>query len=420
MTRMLSAFLLSLLMALPAPGPGGLLIPAALADDDNDDDGGGFVGSGNRYEVDDFRRLLRRPRIAPRPPPPIIVPGEIVTGELDDDDLARIVANGFTVLDSAPSELLGGIIARLRPPSSLTIEAARARILEIAPAAVVEPNHLYRPVEMPCRANNCPAFAMIGWSVPPESCRLDPQIGMIDTRINLDHDALSGQAIERLSLLSSGERPSGMVHGTAIAALLVGDADGRTPGLLPEGRLIAVEAFHRDRAGDAADVFKLARAVDLLAVREVQAVNLSLAGPGNALLERVVAAATESGMILIAAAGNDGPRAPPAYPAAYPGVIAVTAVDTRGRVFRQAGQGEHIAFAAPGVRLWTAASISGGRYRSGTSYAAPFVTAAVAVALSEGELEPAGVIERLASRSVDLGPAGRDSVFGWGLVRSTC
>jgi subtilisin family serine protease len=84
------------------------------------------------------------------------------------------------------------------------------------------------------------------------------------------------------------------------------------------------------------------------------------------------------------------------------------------------GQGEHIACAAPGVRLWTAASVSGGRYRSGTSHAAPFVTAAVAAALSEGELEPAEVIDLLASRSIDLGPAGRDPVFGWGLINGAC
>ena len=433
MPRLLAVALVAVLSgaALPLAPMGGPL-SAALADDDDDDDfyrsGGGdddWDDDDDNDDDDDDDDDRRRRFVAPAAPPAAIivaVPAEIVVGPLTADDLARIAANGFIIIADAPVAAFGGsVIARVALPAGVTVEAARIRITGIVPAALVEPNHLYRPVEMPCLPGNCPAFEMIGWQVPPDECGVATTVGMIDTRINVEHPALSGRAIEVVSVVDGADRESAAMHGTAIAALLVGDGAGRTPGLLPRSRLVAVEAFHRDIVGDAADVFKIVRALDALQVRGVAVANLSFAGPPNALLEVAVARAAESSMVLVAAAGNLGPGAPPAYPAAYDGVVAVTALDRNNRVFRQAGQGDHIAFAAPGVRLWTAASISGGRYRSGTSYAVPFVTAAIAVAASaEGSADPQEIVAELAARSLDLGSPGRDPVFGWGAVRAGC
>lgn len=146
-------------------------------------------------------------------------------------------------------------------------------------------------------------------------------------------------------------------------------------------------------------------------------VNLSLAGPRNSALGRQIRRMAGDDILLIAAAGNHGPRAAPAYPAAYPQVMAVTAVDRRGNVYRRANRGAHIDLAAPGVDVWTAASISGARTKTGTSYAAPFVTAAAALMLQrDPALSAEQVTERLRSGARDLGPAGPDHVFGQGLV----
>jgi hypothetical protein len=237
--------------------------------------------------------------------------------------------------------------------------------------------------------------------------------------VNLDHAALAGQAIERHRLVPSERREAGAAHGTAIATLIVGKRDSRTPGLLPDANLVVVEIFHVEPGGEAADAFTIARAIDLLVERRVDVANLSLAGPPNAILEVAVNAALERGIGVVAAAGNGGPGSAPAYPAAYPGVIAVTAVDAKGNAYRQAGRGDHLAFAAPGVRLWAAASVSGGRFRSGTSYAAPFVTAALAAqrwSNSERTLEE--MVAELSAQAIDLGAKGRDPVFGWGLVQA--
>src|SRR5690606_36077764 len=119
------------------------------------------------------------------------------------------------------------------------------------------------------------------------------------------------------------------------------------------------------------------------------------------------------------AAGNGGRGAPPAYPAAWPGVLAVTAVDAGLNPYRQAARGPQVDFAAPGVNLWTAASISGGRLRSGTSYAAPFVTAALAAVRARRPGQPlAETVADLARCAEDRGEAGHDEIFGHGIISS--
>jgi subtilisin family serine protease len=98
-------------------------------------------------------------------------------------------------------------------------------------------------------------------------------------------------------------------------------------------------------------------------------------------------------------------------------VIAVTAVTLDGRVYRRAVQGPHIDLAAPGVDVWSAASVSGARWHTGTSFAAPFVTAAVAALLhGQPDLASADVLSILAGSAEDLGEPGRDPMFGHGLV----
>jgi subtilisin family serine protease len=146
-------------------------------------------------------------------------------------------------------------------------------------------------------------------------------------------------------------------------------------------------------------------------------INMSVAGPPNKVLLKVIGQAARRGMVLLAAAGNNGPKAPPAYPAAAESVLAVTAVDRHRQIYRKANRGAYIDFAAPGVSLWTAVP-GGGRFQSGTSFAVPFVAALAALALADGDTGPARLGRRLAEGVRDLGTPGRDEVFGRGLVRA--
>jgi subtilisin family serine protease len=155
----------------------------------------------------------------------------------------------------------------------------------------------------------------------------------------------------------------------------------------------------------------------------VPVVNISLSGEPNLLMEAAVHRAAERGTILIAAAGNNGPSAPPAYPGAYSGVIAVTAVDQNASVFHDANQGSYIAFAAPGVRVWIPGGGSFGQYLTGTSFAAPFVAAAATLAVAdERYASPDQLSRELAAHSRHLGSPGRNPIYGYGLITavSTC
>jgi subtilisin family serine protease len=264
----------------------------------------------------------------------------------------------------------------------------------------------------------------IGWpEIPARSgvCGEGVPIGMVDTGINDRHDTFRGARMEVTRLTPDGLDPATAVHGTAVAALFVGDPGSRSPGLIPGARLVAVDAFHRAGTDERADVFALVAALDLLADSEVRVVNLSLAGPPNDVLAEAIARLSRDRDILfVAAAGNGGPAADPQYPAAYPEVLAVTAVDRRFEPWRRAARGEHVDLAAPGVDVWTAASIRGARTKTGTSFAAPFVSAAAALVRAQfPDLTADEVRAALIATAADLGNPGRDDVYGAGLLSSS-
>jgi len=183
-------------------------------------------------------------------------------------------------------------------------------------------------------------------------------------------------------------------HGTAVASLL-----------LSQGvQLLAADAYCD--APDGGSVQRVAQGLAWLSRQGVHVVNVSLVGPPNVFLQRTVAAAQARGMTLVAAVGNDGPAAPPLYPAAWPGVVAVTGVDARRRVLAEAGRGPHVMFAAPGAGLCGRGADGAPVKLRGTSFAAPLAAFLIA---RDG-------LERVRASAIDLGAPGRDDIFGWGLV----
>lgn len=332
-----------------------------------------------------------------------------------DQTLAPAIAAGYTVLAEVDTAALSGRLARLALPQGRTVDTALVELAGLIPGALADQNHLYTPDDFTCTGEDCAAQAMIGWSGWPSA--MAPRIGMIDTGINRDHPALSGQRLSVHQLDLADRAAAGRTHGTAIAAMLIGTTAGRVPGLLPLAELVAVEGFHQGAGSEVADAFSLIRGIEVLLAERVSVINMSFSGPANAVFERMVIRADVAGIAMVAAAGNGGPGAPPAYPAAWAQVIAVTAVDAAERPYRQANRGPYVMLAAPGVNVWTAASVSGGRLRSGTSYAAPFVTAALAVErLRSPELGVPDVTQKLFDCARDLGEAGFDDTFGHGLL----
>lgn len=449
---------------LSSDGPSVAVIGTAWADDGDGDggddggggssasgDGGGSRGTVSTGEVDHprdviraFRRLFSgqsvegqpRTRIRPAPQPvqrPERAPAEIVARGLTPEDTETLVAQGYVVLESVDLASLATTVRRFNTPDGVTLEEAREAVRALPSGEAADFNHYYRTgqdsvteaemTEGPrptCDGLHCPARALINWpeGIGPEGCGAPVRIGIVDTGLNPDHAALEAADIEVMRIAPEDYAPSEAVHGTAVAALLVGDPASRVPGLLPGLPLVAVDAFHRDAGDERADAFTLVRALNRLAQSGVQVINLSLAGPPNTVLEDTLAQlADPRGITIVAATGNAGPRAGPAYPAAYDSVIAVTAVDRNGTAYRRAGRGAHVDLAAQGVEVWTAASIEGARWKTGTSFAAPYVTAAVALWLQHDPmLSPDAVRARLIASASDLGPDGRDDIYGQGLL----
>jgi subtilisin family serine protease len=172
--------------------------------------------------------------------------------------------------------------------------------------------------------------------------------------------------------------------------------------------LLAVNAFFQREGKVFSTAELLILALDQLLVARAEVINLSLGGPSNRLLEQIAQRLHGRGISLVAAAGNGGPTSPPTYPAAYEQVVAVVAVDVLGEPDAHAPRGAYLDFAAPGVDIPVADTKGGTVYRSGSSYAAPFVTALLALGIPESQL-------RKTAR--DLGAPGRDDIYGWGFAR---
>ena len=241
-------------------------------------------------------------------------------------------------------------------------------------------------------------------------------IGLIDTALIKKHPALARSNIaERDFVESSNARPT--AHGTAIASLLVG-REREHRGILPDARLAAASVFYQGESGaTGATTSALVAALDWMSAEKVQVVNMSLAGPPNQVLGAMIDALSKRGMIIVAAVGNDGPSARPLYPAAFEPVVAVTAVDRRKKIYRWANQGPQVDFAAWGVATPVALPKGGYGEETGTSFAAPLVTAAIAEQVARTGGSASTAVQSLIAQAEDLGDKGRDDTYGYGLVK---
>jgi Subtilase family len=425
--------LVGLHATLPLSG-GPSLVSAAWAQDSDDGDdsddsgggGGGSTGGGSGDNSSGGNLLSFLPWVSSS-----FERNEVLASGLTAAQRAQLAQLNYRVVQQRSSSLIGPQVFRLTPPAGTSLDAAITQIRQLAPQALVDRNHFYyasnnasNSTKTPaaCGQGGCTDLLLIGWSHTP-NCNPSVRVGMIDTAVQTRHPALQGQSIELLSARSPAREASNPQHGTAVASQLVGRSNGPVPGLLPRARLVAVDAFHKGpRESNRMDAFDLAAALDMLAQRGIKVINLSFSGPPNVLIENAIKKAQQRGTVLVAAAGNDGPTSAPRYPAAYPDVIAVTAVHNDLNLFRRAVRGEHIALAAPGVDVLVADTQgqSGGVTRvSGTSYASPYVSAAVALLQSNGigRQGSAAVRSYLTKNTRDLGQTGFDVMFGHGLIQ---
>jgi len=354
------------------------------------------------------------------------VPSEVVVVADRPDILPKARRLGFSLIGEQPLAALGISVLRLRTPVYIDPAQALAMLHGAFPQLTADVNTLYEPYqEQSANAFSLPgpdyARRMIGWS-GDESCGAGLRLGMIDTGVAAGLPAFAGRKLHQRSFIGADKLTADPDHGTAIAALLIGRPDPGHPelaGLLPSAELYTAGIFEKRGARSEASALAIAAALDWMVSNHIPVVNVSLSGDANALMALAVRRAGESGTVLVAAAGNGGPAAPPAFPAALAEVIAVTAVDQDDAVLPEANRGDYIAFAAPGVRIWTPTPDAIGQYQSGTSFATPFVAGAAALELLGGApAEPVELRRRLAAHALHLGPPGRNPTYGYGLVRA--
>ncbi|MDF8331759.1 S8 family serine peptidase [Novosphingobium cyanobacteriorum] len=325
--------------------------------------------------------------------------GEVSAMDLSSDAIARLGAQGFKVISDQTLASLGHHIVRLSAPAGLSLKNARAAVAQADPAATVDFVHYYG---LGVAGGGKPRKAK-GASAQPSASADAFRVGMIDTDV-AGHPALAGA---RVVTWAAGRTPgAATAHGTAVASIL---AQAGQP------TIYSANIFRGPAAKPFTSADVLADALEWVTAQGPTVINMSLAGPRNAVIDRLIADMISKGRAIVAAAGNGGPSAPPAYPAALPGVIAVTAVDKDMRIYRYANRDAYVDLAAHGVDV-PAANAAGGTGRfSGTSFATPRVAAWMARCTAAGS-DAATCRARLEKSARDLGPQGRDDTYGWGFV----
>ncbi|MEQ1688226.1 MAG: S8 family serine peptidase [Sphingopyxis sp.] len=363
-------------------------------DDDGDSDGG-TSHSFLREVSDDEHPDYDEQRFP-------IVHDEVIGLDLSEHALALVTAQGFAVIDTTRLASLHSEVTRFKVPTGMRVIEAAALLRQIDPHATVAPAHYY--VSPASRRESRRTRGPVNHSMSVRrTIRL--RIGMIDSSVD-PHPMLSATSITRRQFGSNVIDPAG--HGTAVASVLA--QNGAT-------EILAANVF---RGGDGRQFTTsdaIIRGLDWLIGQRVPVINISLAGPRNAVLDTLFARALANGHVIVAAAGNGGPTAPPAYPAALDGVVAVTAVDAQHRVYRYANRGDYIRVSALGVAISAAAPRNMQANYSGTSFAAPLVAAIIARCASDVAPANSRCITAMEATALDLGAPGRDSIYGLGLVR---
>lgn len=321
--------------------------------------------------------------------------GVILLLDADPEAVERVGQLGFTVMSNQNLDNLGLSVAELSVPDGVPLRRALSIVRKALPDKTVTADQLHfrSGTVGALKAGSSGADS----AMPPIATR----VGLIDGGV-----APVVRTTGARGFAKGGITPSD--HGTAIASLLAHAGVTRT---------VSADVYGSDPAGG--NALAIVRALDWMTGQKVPVISISLVGPHNPVLERAVAATRRQGVIMVAAVGNDGPSAPPAFPASYGQVIAVTGVDGRNRPLIEAGRALHLDYAAPGADM-KALDRQGNRMAvRGTSFAAPLVAARIAAALDRG-VDSSALRAAIDTEARDLGKKGPDTVFGRGLLCGHC
>ena len=298
---------------------------------------------------------------------------ELIVANPNPAALSQAIKAGFRVMGDESTGELGLRMVTLTIPKGMNVRQGLKALRKAAPTLEADYNHIYEPAGgalLPSASVSLAAAA---------PARPGTRIAMIDGGV-ASHPSMARSVIEQRGF-AGAPQPTG--HGTAIGSLLVGE-QGPFRGAARGAQLYVADVYGGNPAAGSATT--IVRALAWAASQKPAVINISLVGPDNRTMARAIAALRSRGIPLVAAVGNDGPAAPPQYPASYDGVIAVTGVDSADRALVEAGRARHLDFAAPGADLVAALPGKGYTPVRGTSFAAPFVAARLAATGSQASL----------------------------------
>lgn len=282
--------------------------------------------------------------------------GTLLVLDPGQTEIEQLKSMGFAVTGEDRLDDLGMSVVELAVPPGSSLASAQRRLAKDLPSLTVASDPLHFQSGMAAAAPSRPGAIA--------SAAIAPPVGLIDGAPAQPVAALKGFAIGA---------PTPSNHGSAVVSLAA-RAGVRT--------MYVADVYGTDPAGG--NALAIVRGMNWLVGQGVKVISISLVGPRNPILERAVKSAEQRQVAIVAAVGNDGPAAPPSFPASYPGVIAVTAVDKRDRPLIEAGRALHLDYAAPGADV--TAEDAEGRWIGvrGTSFAAPLVAARAGAAIQRG------------------------------------
>jgi subtilisin family serine protease len=343
------------------------------------------------------------------------------------DDAARRL--GLTVIGSQSSGIAGGTVYHFRVAQGRPV-ADVVRSLEAENIGVASPNYVYQLNEDQQQPEQEPDLAASGNSsgsseqyvvnklqldeVHKVATGKNVLVGVIDSAVDFSHPDLAGAIADRFNAVGKQESPH--THGTGMVGAIA--AHQRLMGIAPNARILAVQAFSTTvQQTPQATTQQILTGIDWAISKGARIINMSFAGPYDPLLQVAMKNAAAKGVILIAAAGNLGPKSPPLYPAADPNVIAVTATDENDKLFPGSVRGPQIAVAAPGVDVMVPAPADSYQLTTGTSVAAAHVSGVAALLIERyPNVDAATVLEVLTATAKKLSTKDHDNDFGWGLI----
>ena len=342
-----------------------------------------------------------------------------------DASLEKARAAGFVVVRERVLDGLDARLVVLQAPSGTSTRRALKDIRRLDGEGVYDFNHLYTDGGVLGEGAAAPGVggalaggvgsergaSAAGGGDGSSAGEAGTRVGLIDGGVDTSHDVFRDIVIHQHGC-SGASVPA--PHGTAVASLMI----GRSPqfhGAAPGSELYAADVYCGAPTGGAVDA--VADALAWMVREHVPVINVSLVGPPNSMLENVVRLVIAHGHLVVAAVGNDGPAAPPLYPASYPDVVGGTAVDAQQRVLLEACRGKQVKFSAPGADMSAANPAQSYAAVRGTSFASPIVAGLLAEALHTPDKAAAQrAVADLAAHAIDLGPPGPDPIYGFGLV----